>query len=392
MLNPLTPNRVRGFCMSLNWDQCIEIYLSKETLQQKQQDISDSLKQKLLQAGDQALEAGPFSVMDKNLVAPSGDKHDFLRGPTYAWPNPDTPDGLPYINKDGEAGPAVRSPDYDQARLGAFTSTIKALAWSYFASAEERYAQRAIALLKTWFIDDDTKMNPNLTYSKATPGMQPPYPTGVIATHVWVEMVQGIGVLACSEQWTSEIAGSLKAWFADYLNWLQSSDQGLAELSFDNNRGVWYDAQLIAFALFVGDDALVKKLCEEKPQQRIDQQVAADGTLPRELGRTKGLSYSIMTLQAFSLIGLMAERFGNNIWTFETSDGRSLRLAIDFISPYLGNSEAWPYQQINPIKPFKSIVTWLLAARHYSEPSYHDALLFLSDKERQQDIDYALFA
>ena len=41
------------------------------------------------------------NVVDgKKLVAPSGDKHDYISVGTYWWPNPDTSDGLPYIRRD----------------------------------------------------------------------------------------------------------------------------------------------------------------------------------------------------------------------------------------------------------------------------------------------------
>ncbi len=378
--------------MRINWDKIIEIYCSQEQLQRCHQELSEAVKQRLIEKGNTALAVGPFSVMDKNLVPPSGDKHDFIRSPTYAWPNPDTPDGLPYIWKDGETGPAVKSPDYDQARLGEFTRAIKELSWAYFASGEERYAERAVFLLETWFINPATKMNPNLTFSKYTPGMEPPYPTGVISTHTWVDMMQAIGVLAGSAAWTLSLHESLQEWFKEFLEWLQSSEQGIAEDNFKNNRGIWYDAQLISFALFVGDESLAKETFKNKSIRRLDEQVAADGSLPEELKRTASLSYSIMTLRAFSLVALMGERIDADLWHHRSSDGGDLRLALDFIAPYLGNAEAWPYEQIKEPRSDQAFMIWAPAALAYQDPSLRDVLAALGQEVCDSSLELALFA
>src|SRR5512142_174353 len=56
-----------------------------------------------------ALGAGPFSVIQKSRVPPSGDKHDYLSFGPYWWPDPKKPNGLPYIRRDGEVNPESRT-------------------------------------------------------------------------------------------------------------------------------------------------------------------------------------------------------------------------------------------------------------------------------------------
>ena len=58
-------------------------------------------------AAGAALSAGPFSVTDKAVVPPSGDKHDDMSQAPYWWPNPATPNGLPYVQRDGERNPEI---------------------------------------------------------------------------------------------------------------------------------------------------------------------------------------------------------------------------------------------------------------------------------------------
>src|SRR5689334_5680509 len=58
-----------------------------------------------------ALQAGPFSVVDKTNVPPSGDKHDYMSIGPYFWPDPASSNGLPYIRHDGRRNPANRTSD-----------------------------------------------------------------------------------------------------------------------------------------------------------------------------------------------------------------------------------------------------------------------------------------
>lgn len=60
---------------------------SKELLQRKQTNYLSAYK-KLIAEENQAFVEGPFSVMDKKLIPPSGDKHDYLGLAPYFWPDP----------------------------------------------------------------------------------------------------------------------------------------------------------------------------------------------------------------------------------------------------------------------------------------------------------------
>jgi hypothetical protein len=317
--------------------------------------------------GDAALSAGPFSVMNKTLTPPSGDKHDFLRMPTYAWPNPDTPDGLPYIIRDGEPGPGIGGPDYDMGRMKRMTDAVISLAWASLLSDRKAYVDHADRLLKVWFVDARTRMNPNLTYGKYTPGDTPPFPTGVIATHRWVEMVQAVGLLAGSGTWDLGLVDELRDWFRRYLLWLEASDQGTAERGFPNNRGTWYDAQIAAFELFVGDDERARTVLTTRCPERLERQLARDGSLPTELRRTNSLGYTIMTLKGWASLALMAGRLGVDLWGWRSADGRSLRAAFDFVVPYIHSPSHWPHQQIKPVPTRNAVLPFCAAAWAYGD-------------------------
>ena len=65
---------------------------------------------------DAEIERAPYSVMDKKLVPPSGNKHDYISIGRYWWPDPTKPDGLPYIRRDGQSNPERKQ--LDRERMG----------------------------------------------------------------------------------------------------------------------------------------------------------------------------------------------------------------------------------------------------------------------------------
>src|ERR1041384_1559166 len=107
-----------------------------------------------------ALDVKPLSVTEKNLSPPSDDKHDYMSIAPYWWPNPNSPDGLPYVRRDGEINPE-RDKVSDHARLDGVVQNVKVLALVYFFSRRESYAAGAGNFLRAWFLDEATRMNPN---------------------------------------------------------------------------------------------------------------------------------------------------------------------------------------------------------------------------------------
>ena len=155
---------------------------------------------RLKRDADRALGAGPFAVTHKELAPPSGDKHDYMSVAPYWWPNPRTADGLPYLRRDGEVNPE-RDQTSDRKRFGDLIQCVKTLALGYFFTGRENYAAHAAKLLRAWFIDDATQMNPHLRYAQAIPGLNQGRGAGIIETHNLPELLDAVGLLNASSQW-----------------------------------------------------------------------------------------------------------------------------------------------------------------------------------------------
>jgi hypothetical protein len=323
---------------------------------------------------DKALQAKPASVMDKKLTPASGDKHDYMSVGPYWWPDPSKPDGLPYINKDGQTNPARGNADTDAGAMGRTVNAATTLAQAYYFTGDDRYAAHAAKLLRTWFLDPATRMNPNLNYAQAIPGRVTGRGIGIIDTVNFVPLVDAIGLLHGSKDWTANDQNGMVAWFDAYLTWLQTSRNGLDEAKAKNNHGTWYDAQICAFALFVNKPELARQTAESAKAKRIDVQIEPDGSMPLEMKRTNSLSYTFYNLTAFYNLARLAEHVGVDLWTYQSADGRGLRKATDYLAPYLDAAKPWPGQQISK-KGRPDLPTLLRrAAIAFKEPAYEDAI------------------
>lgn len=121
---------------------------------------------------DTWLDQGPWTVVDKPKPAPGGDVHDYLSQAPYWWPSQtptaDNPWGCPYVQRDGQRNPEVDTGTDRQDVEKVFDSTYDlALAWYY--TGRKEYAEKVATVLRTWFLDPDTRMNPNLDHAQFIP-------------------------------------------------------------------------------------------------------------------------------------------------------------------------------------------------------------------------------
>lgn len=102
-------------------------------VQLKDQRDSMIVKQARSEA-DKAMHAEPFTVTSKSQLPPSGDRHDYMSLAPYFWPNPSTPNHLPYVRRDGEHNPQANSiPDH--ANIFKMEDAVHALALGFALTA-----------------------------------------------------------------------------------------------------------------------------------------------------------------------------------------------------------------------------------------------------------------
>lgn len=330
----------------------------------------------LLRQADALLPARPLSVMDKTGCGASGDKHDFFAIGKFAFPNPASPDGKPWFRKDGKHNPAAAGPDYDKARYNLTLSRVQTLCLAWHHSGDERYAAKAAELLRAWFLDPATRMYPNFKYASALPGVHDGMPIGIIEGVALIGLADHVGLLASSRSWTPADAAGLRRWFADYVDWLLTSDFGKSESRMKNNHGVWYAAQIAALSLHIGDASRVRAMVESARAKMAAEQTP-EGGFASELARKQSLHYSVYVLQSYVTLARCGERTGDDLWRHRTPNGRSLERAVAFLAPYLAGDTPWAWPDIDADKPptLHAATVFRLASSRYPDlaPLLHRA-------------------
>jgi hypothetical protein len=337
---------------------------------------------------DRALQTPLLTVVEKPQVPPSGDKHDYLSMAPYWWPDPGQPDGKPYISKDGRTNPERSR--YDAPKLSRLSSAVPTLALAYALTGHEPYADHAARLLRAWFLDPKTRMNPNLNFGQFVPGRNDGRGAGIIETRGLIGIVDAVGLLEGLASWAARDTDGMRAWFRDYLTWMRTSPIGRAEAEARNNHGSWYDAQVVAYALFVGDDRLAREVLEAAKGGRIARQVEPDGRQPLELTRTKSLGYCMFNLEALTTLAAFGDRAGVDLWRYRTGDGRSVRTALDWLVPYAIGAKPWPYEQITTPRASGLLLPLRRAAVAYNEPAYERVIEQLTARGEQAGDSFEL--
>jgi hypothetical protein len=322
---------------------------------------------------DKALAVNRFSVVDKGVTPPSGDKHDYMSQAPYFWPDPAKPDGKPYIRKDGERNPEIDRIT-DHRAIDGLVANTQTLGLAFYFSGDERYADKAATLVRAFFLDPATRMNPNLEYAQFIPGVNTGRGIGLIETRGFTRVVDAIGLIAGSKAWRPEDDRGVRAWFAAFLEWMQESKNGQDESAAKNNHGTYYDLQVTSFALFLDRAALAKQILDQAKQKRIAVQIEPDGRQPLELARTNAWSYSNGNLDGMTELATLGDRAGVDLWHYATDDDRSIRKAILYLAPYSFGEKKWDSPQIGTFNPQALHGVLRRAARQYDDPAFQAAV------------------
>ncbi|QMU30997.1 alginate lyase family protein [Adhaeribacter radiodurans] len=326
--------------------------------------------------------AGPlYSVVNKQFLPPSGDKHDYMSMGTYWWPNPLTPNGLPYVRRDGQANPEIKLLKNDKD-LDNMIKGVENTALAYYFFGDEKYAEKAAQLLRTWFLEEDTRMNPNLNFGQAIPGVSHGRGIGIIDTHKFPSLIDDIGLLEESPNWSKADQQGLQDWFSEYLAWLQDNQNGREAAKEKNNHGTWYDVQAASIALFVNKNGVAKNILQAALKKRLATQINPDGRQPFELSRTLSYTYSVMNLNAFFALASLADNVGLDYWHYTTSDGRSIQQALDYLLPFARGEKVWEKEQIKSMESASVYPLLRQAAYEYPEANYGQLAEQLVDKKK----------
>lgn len=314
-------------------------------------DAGPSVQTALRRAADEALERGPYSVVDKQTLPPSENPHDYWHPAPYYWPNPLRIPGLPYVPRDGKRVPGTRlyeplSDRYDRTRLQRLFDDTYALALGSVAFGSEEYGHHAAWLVRTWFIDPATAMTPHMTYAQVRRGHERNRgsSSGIIEMKDLYYFLDAVRLLEEDGYIPSADSEEFRFWLNDYLEWLRTNPQGQEERAAPNNHGTYFDLQIGSIAAFLGDYLLLRDTLRDS-RFRIIQQFERDGRQPHEMSRTTTAHYCCFNLQGWVHLADLAASVGEDLWGFEGAQGQGLRPALEWLLGHMGHN--WPYEQID---------------------------------------------
>jgi hypothetical protein len=325
---------------------------------------------RVLAAADRYMKDAPVTVTAAHSARSAGGPHDYFSEGDYWWPDPQNPNG-PYIQKDGLSNPGNFN-DHRRA-LMRLSVQMPALVAAYTLTKDPKYAGQAARHLRAWFISRATRMNPSLRYAQAIHGRVTGRGTGIIDTIHLVEVVRALERLDGARGWSHDDDAEVQRWFADYLEWLTTDQYGKDERDATNNHATCWVMQVAAFARYTGNEPVMRD-CRTRFKTVLLQQMAPDGSFPRELARTKPYGYSLFNLEAMAAICQILSTPEDDLWTFELPDGRGMRKAMAYMAPFIRNKASWPkppdvmYDANWPMRQ----ASLLFAGVSLKEPSYLD--------------------
>ena len=305
-----------------------------------QDKVLNSIRNETIKRAEEMMAEKPVTVTASSCKRSVGGFHDYYSEGDYWWSDPAKPDG-PYIQKDGETNPDNFSEHrHAMVRFSEITATLTS-AW--LLTGDRKYSNKALEHLNAWFVDTNTRMNPNMLYAQAIWGRFTGRGIGLIDAYHLVEVAQSAKILIDNKAIPEKQAVQIKEWFSSFLNWMTTHQYGIDEMNAKNNHGTCWVATASSMAILTGDEK-IRQMCIERFETiLLPNQMADDGSFPLELKRTKPFGYSLFNIDAMCNIAQILSSPSTNLFEFKTEKGQSLQKGMEFIYPFIADKSKWPY-------------------------------------------------
>jgi hypothetical protein len=326
--------------------------------------------------------AAEIASKPRQYWAKSGDPKDYISVSKFAWPDPSSPGK--WIMIDGRPNEEAMK-NFDGPKIKAMQDRVTTLGEGWYFLGDKKYAKAAVGQLRAWFLDPETAMNPNMNFAQAIKPDENGQPWGIIDANRFPEVLDSVGMIADSGEWTVDDEAALKAWFAEFNRWLVESPLGISERAAKNNHGTFYDLILASGAAYTGDEATVREVLAAVGPVRLEGQIAPDGSTPEETRRAESAMYTLWNLKGLSDLALMGGKYGIDIWNYPDAANARLKKAGEFLLPYATGTAQWAFgqqqmQRKGPLGYFRAI------APVYRDPRFDEAIAVMVQASNADEI------
>lgn len=343
---------------------------------------------KLIKKVENEYDSYLYSVMQKEHMPPSGNIHDYMSLARYFWPNPNTENGLPYVQRDGRTNPEIG--EYDRDDLYAMSTHVFELAIAYYLTGKSKYASKAAKQIKHWFFNKESYMAPHFKYGQSIPGIRDGGSAGLIESRDFIKIIEAVNLIYNSSYWSKQDQISLQIWFDNFLNWMIHSPAGIGESMQSNNHGTWYDAQIAVYASFTENPGIAKNAVNRTLNKRASNQIALSGSQPAELSRWTAQQYTWFNMDAMLTVLTIKKQL--NI--IDESNGKEqIKNALNWLLPY-AKGEEWDFEQIADFDECRYLELFLKASELYNDPEYKSTALhiFKTTPKCRDDLSVLLYS
>jgi hypothetical protein len=306
------------------------------------QEVIDNVRNPTIAKADSFLFLEPVTVTSAHCSRSAGGLHDFYSEADYFWPDPGNPGG-PYIQKDGESYPGLFT-DHRFAMI-RFSDILATLTSAWLLTSDQKYARKAMDHLDAWFVDTATLMNPHMLYAQAIIGKNTGRGIGIIDAYHLVEVVQSVKQLGAGNVLSGKQLAAIKDWFDRFLTWMTTHKYGIDEMNTKNNHSTCWVVTASSMSTLTGNKEVTDLCTDRFKNVLLPNQMAADGSFPLEINRTKPYGYSLFNMDSFCNAAQILSTPEDNLWNYVTSDGKSLKKGMGFIFPYIADKSKWPYRK-----------------------------------------------
>ena len=291
---------------------------------------------RIVAAADLALKQPP-APLTSLLPSPAKlDPHLFYSEAADWWPDEAKPGK--FVERDGAVNvdaflTHVNALVHLNEQVGALTA-----AWRL--TQQQAYADHALALLRSWFLEKATAMAPTLDHAGSVGGEG--RPEGVADAMPLAELMRAAAFLYAGEHAQAQEAEALRGWCGALLQWMNESRLGGLARDRTDLYAICWTAIAAELARFTRNDT-VQRECTHRFRDKLLRQMNFDGAFPQALTRRRPFGMSLFTLECLSLACESLSTPFDNLWRYTLPDGRGMHSAIAFHLPSMADRNRWPY-------------------------------------------------